>query len=224
MSGPAIRLYVVNHDVGFAPNPYSGICTLACCRPDIRRNAKLGDYILGFGSSTVGLERRLVYFMKVEELLEVDDYSTDARFAGKVPCYNGPTYKEYGDRVYRRERRSEPWTQLPSFHSHRDGSPNPNSIARDTSAPVLVSKEYCYWGRDAILVPSHLAWLPVERRKGKRLITDPRQVQAVVDWLTAIPKRHLCGGDPAHWGAKQLSKRRLTGAPHGVAGPTAVSL
>lgn len=29
--------YKMTHDTGFAPNPYFGVCTLACCKPRIRR-------------------------------------------------------------------------------------------------------------------------------------------------------------------------------------------
>ena len=43
-----IHTYVVQHDKGFAPNPFWGICTLACCKPRIRAKASVGDIILGF--------------------------------------------------------------------------------------------------------------------------------------------------------------------------------
>ena len=31
--------YIVAYDSGFAPNPFHGTCTLACCKPTIRRTA-----------------------------------------------------------------------------------------------------------------------------------------------------------------------------------------
>ena len=36
--------YIMTDDKGFAPNPFSGICTLACCKPAIRRS--VADYAL----------------------------------------------------------------------------------------------------------------------------------------------------------------------------------
>ena len=39
--------YVVMHDSGFAPNPFHGHCTLACCKPKIRSQAKAGDIVVG---------------------------------------------------------------------------------------------------------------------------------------------------------------------------------
>ena len=38
----AVKLmaYIVRHDSGFSPNPFGGVCTLACCKPAIRRSAE----------------------------------------------------------------------------------------------------------------------------------------------------------------------------------------
>ena len=37
-----VRLYsyVFDHDYGFAPNPFHGVCTLATCKPSIREHAE----------------------------------------------------------------------------------------------------------------------------------------------------------------------------------------
>ena len=42
--------YVVARDYGFAPNPFFSTCTLATCKPKIRRTASVGDWIIGTGS------------------------------------------------------------------------------------------------------------------------------------------------------------------------------
>lgn len=41
-----IYSYVVRYDSGFAPNPFYGYCTLATCKPDIRRAAEVGDWLV----------------------------------------------------------------------------------------------------------------------------------------------------------------------------------
>ena len=41
--------YVMIYDTGFAPNPFWGYCTLATCKPGIRRPAEQGDWIIGSG-------------------------------------------------------------------------------------------------------------------------------------------------------------------------------
>ncbi len=45
--------YFIPFDNGAAPNPFGGICTLAICKPVIRRNAKAGDWVVGTGSVDV---------------------------------------------------------------------------------------------------------------------------------------------------------------------------
>lgn len=35
--------YAITRDLGFAPNPFHGFCTLATCKPGIRKTAKVGD-------------------------------------------------------------------------------------------------------------------------------------------------------------------------------------
>ena len=50
----AIYSYIITRDYGFAPNPFYGICTLATCKPRVRNNAQIGDWVLGFGSGRKG--------------------------------------------------------------------------------------------------------------------------------------------------------------------------
>jgi hypothetical protein len=59
--------YVVARDYGFAPNPFLGICTLATCKPDIRKAAGVGDWIFGTGSAKWKLTGHLVFAMNVTE-------------------------------------------------------------------------------------------------------------------------------------------------------------
>ena len=39
--------YVVATDTGVAPNVDGGVCTVCLCKPEIRRNAVVGDWIVG---------------------------------------------------------------------------------------------------------------------------------------------------------------------------------
>ena len=59
--------YIIVHDTGFAPNPFWRYCTLACCKPVIRRTAAKGDWIVGISPKNSG--NRLIYAMKVTEEL-----------------------------------------------------------------------------------------------------------------------------------------------------------
>ena len=48
--------YKIEHDFGFAPNPFHGTLSLATCKGDIRKNKnlQLGDWIVGLGSKSMG--------------------------------------------------------------------------------------------------------------------------------------------------------------------------
>jgi hypothetical protein len=60
--------YVIARDFGFAPNPFHGVCTLATCKPGIRKSASVGDWILGIGGKKLGLmHRKCILLMKVSE-------------------------------------------------------------------------------------------------------------------------------------------------------------
>lgn len=63
--------YKIEHDFGFAPNPFHGTLSLATCKGDIRKNKnlQLGDWIVGLGSKSMGNLHHIVFAMKVEEKL-----------------------------------------------------------------------------------------------------------------------------------------------------------
>lgn len=68
---PRLFTYTIPVDDGAAPNPFNGMCSLAICKPGIRRVAKPDDWIAGLGSKKApsgDLSGRLVYAMRVEEL------------------------------------------------------------------------------------------------------------------------------------------------------------
>ena len=86
---PRLYSYKMTNDSGFAPNPFSGILTLATCKASMRRSKKIGDWIAGFTSGAlcgdpVGAER-LVYVMKVSQKIPIAEYHGDRRFRSKIP-------------------------------------------------------------------------------------------------------------------------------------------
>ena len=74
-----IYSYVLKHDSGFAPNPFWGFCTLATCKPVIRRNAKPGDWIIGTGSVYEGRPEKLIYVMHIYEAIPIEETSSSLR-------------------------------------------------------------------------------------------------------------------------------------------------
>jgi hypothetical protein len=144
-----IYSYVVRYDSGFAPNPFYGYCTLATCKPDIRRSAQVGDWVVGSASNARGIRRggHMVYAMRVTETMTFDDYSRDARFEAKRPFRRGSRKQSCGDNIYFRDTSKSDWRQRDSFHSTGDGQRHPQHVARDTGVNrVLISDDYIYFG------------------------------------------------------------------------------
>lgn len=147
--------YVVARDYGFAPNPFGGFCTLATCKPDIRRSAQVGDWVVGTGSAQRHRKGYLVYAMKVAEVMTFDAYWADPRFQHKKADLRSSKKLAFGDNIYHRVHGN--WSQLDSHHSLPDGTPNERNIRNDTKADrVLVSTEYAYWGGSGPQIPDKL--------------------------------------------------------------------
>lgn len=147
-------VYVIARDFGFAPNPFHGTCSLATCKPGIRKAAKTGDWVLGVGGKQLGLRhRRCILLMKVTEKIGFQEYWEDARFSLKKPCRNGSQVKLLGDNIYHRNENGN-WVQEDSHHSNQDGSPNITNLTRDTgiSDQVLLSTCFFYFGEGAVSV------------------------------------------------------------------------
>ena len=98
-----LHSYIVAIDDGFAPNPFYGFCTLATCKPKIRRHAQVGDWMLGTGSKKKGRQGTLVYAMRVTEKMTYDSYWEDPRFEDKRPDLFKSIRKSRGDNIYHRK-------------------------------------------------------------------------------------------------------------------------
>lgn len=145
--------YVIPRDYGFAPNPYFGYCTLATCKPMIRKSAEIGDWIAAFGATGTIAAGKLVMLMKVDEIVSFDEYWEDVRFRKKRPAFNRGIYCAYGDNIYHHV--DGEWMQEASHHSMMDGTINYVNLTRDTKADrVLIAAEYYYFGNNAIDIPN----------------------------------------------------------------------
>ena len=64
---------------------------MACCKPDIREKAKIGEWIGGIGGITLfgsKEDSKLIFLMQVDETMSFDEYFHDKRFAGKKRADN----------------------------------------------------------------------------------------------------------------------------------------
>src|SRR5712692_4293227 len=132
-----IYYYIHSVDTGRAPSVDGGLLTLAICKPEIRRKAEVGDWIIGFAPKALGW--KLSYLAKVTAKLKGSQY------------YGSQEYKERSDNIY--EISPVGGFSLRDNHVHDDGN-----IASDVgtsedgwkNAWVLVSKKSWYFGANAI--------------------------------------------------------------------------
>lgn len=200
-----LYVYIVRYDIGFAPNPFYGFCTLATCKPGIRKGAEVGDWIAGISSKQEGQDGLLVYAMRVDEFLTFDEYWDDSRFRYKKPYPSGSIKQRYGDNIYHHDLDVDSWIQEDSRHSLDDGSPNIDHINKDTQPPrVLISNYYIYYGNKAIAIPSHFRdWQGTDICGCGRnyRYNYPEELSAsFTDWLdTQVQEHGGIVGEPLLW-------------------------
>jgi len=161
--------YVVDHDNGFSPNPYYGVCTLAHCkfsksgRKNVVELAQTGDWVIGTGGNgkrSAG-HGKLIYAMRVDERLTLKEYYHDRRFRKKKPKKDGSYQQTRGDNL--------------SNSKHR------------TKRFVLISRKYFYFGDKAIGIPQRFRDNPVHplEKKGPGFRSKFREkfTIAVTEWL-----------------------------------------
>lgn len=199
--------YKVHHDYGFAPNPFWGVMTLATCKGRIRGSKKLhiGDWIVGFGSIAMGNAGRLIFAMKVEEIITFDEYWADERFECKKPVLNGMLVQLYGDNVYHTDARTGKVVQEKCAHSEPDNTQNLKHLKRDSSGRnVLISKTFYYFGDHSIELPHKYDYIkiPDQNVRGDCQYTDLEEenekINAFAKWLASNYEIGIYG-DPCNW-------------------------
>ena len=197
--------YVLRHDDGFAPNPFHGNLTLATCKPVIRKKAKVGDYIIGTGSKTRNDKNNLMYIMKVDEVLTIEDYANDSRFVNKIPDMNASFTLQSGDNIYQFE--GDVVHQRDSLHRKIDGTVSEKDKKRDLSGKsVLISRNFVYLGENSVPIPDKFK--TTDNKSICQLGTGHKKLNKdnlpligeFIEWAYALdPNKHQILGSPAGW-------------------------
>jgi Nucleotide modification associated domain 2 len=155
--------YVMVSDSGFAPNPFDYYCTLACCKPVIRRTASVGDWIIGNGSKrTIGNDK-LIYAMKITEKLDFDSYYHDERFKNRL------------DNIY--FKNNDVWFQKENKHHDEE------DMDHDLSGKyVLVSDHFYNFDKDAISIPERF-WEIIKIGPGHKCNFSEDLATEFIAWL-----------------------------------------
>ena len=184
-----LSAYIISVDSGFSPNPYGRRCTLACCKPTIRRNAEPGDIIVGSGSVRCGLSGQLVYAMRVGEVLPFQTYWE--RYPSKRPSSRTPLSKR-GDNIWHADSTGAWRGVRGALHddSHRE---------RDLrGANALIAEEFYYFGREAIVVPDEFASI-LATTQGHKNTYDIALITRFWAWLSRTAPRSGRIGQPTEF-------------------------
>ena len=162
--------YVVVVDAGTAPCPYHRMLTLCVCKPRIRKNARVGDMVIGFTPKRYG-RHLVVWAGRVDEKIPMGEYGRrhpkrpDAiYFLQGYDLDGGEILKHDGDEL------------------HRD----PDAITRDKSGKnSLIFRPYWYWGRKAQPIPANLQGLAHHYVGQTTKNVEPRHLRALEHWLGA---------------------------------------
>ena len=176
-----LSAYIITVDAGFSPNPFGRYCTLACCKPTIRRKAEVGDIIVATASARFPKPGHLVCAMKVKSVLPYQEYWRSPKFAPRKPSQKTAISRR-GDNIWRCEKGR--WKVVANaFHdeSQRD---------RDTSGEnVLIATEFYYFGRAAVSVPTRFRSL-LATTQGHKNTFDSNSIIRFWNWVESkAPKR-----------------------------------
>lgn len=188
-------IYVVDRDFGFAPNPFHGRCTLATCKPIIRRTAQIGDWIIGVGGSRLAATGRCIFAMQVNKSLQFDHYWNSKEYIDKRPIRNGSNCRMVGDNIYHRSADGV-WLQADSHHSLSNGQPNLKNIQNDTQTDrVLTSSNFYYFGNAAPNIQQFLVKIGYQNSRNHRVF-PLTTCSDLITWFMQNYRANTIIGDP----------------------------
>jgi hypothetical protein len=179
-----VYIYVVDRDLGFAPNPFHGMCTLATCKAQIRSTAQIGDWIFGMGGRRLRAAGRCIFAMKVTEKVTYNEYWLNPKFNDKKSVRNGSKIMMLGDNIYHQNVESNIWSQAHSHHSNADGTINEYNLKKDTSTDkVLISNHFYYFGQSAPVVPPDILKELGYKNKIGHYAYNYSFAKGIVEWI-----------------------------------------
>jgi hypothetical protein len=168
--------YVLKYDNGMAPCSDSGMLTLTCCKPKIRKNARVGEWVLGFVPK--GKARgHIAWVGQIAEVVPMGDY--ERRF----PDRQDAIYRlvESGGHDYLMPLRDD-------YH------PDEGSRSTDRSGiNALIFDPFWYWGGLGVQPPDEIADLAHYFVGQSTTNSSPDRISALRSWLNTMPSSGVLG-------------------------------
>ena len=177
--------YCLRYDTGAAPNPYWGVCTLVICKPAIRRNAVIGDWIVGLGSkeSTLGdISEYVVYAMKVTNSMKMSEYDEycQKNLPNKIPNIDSAKFeRRVGDCIYDFRDSIKP-RMRPSVHDNGNRKSDLNGVY------ALLSDYFWYFGNNPVQLPENLKPI-IHPSPGHKSKANDSYVFDFIQWIESLP-------------------------------------
>lgn len=154
--------YTMTDDTGFAPCVSKGMCSLACCKPVIRRVALEGSWIMGNTGVRYGTGK-LIFLMQVGTPFSFKSYWD--KYPGRL------------DNIYKPSGLTYKWQDNPF---HRKPSEQQTDLSTDR---VLTSTRFVYLGKEAVKIPKRFARFICSTR-GHRAYEEG--FESFVEWAFSI--------------------------------------
>lgn len=178
--------YIIKYDIGLAPNPFWGYCTLAVCTPNHRKaQLEKDDWILGLSSKASG--NQIVYLMKLtEEKMLFNDYFNDKRFLRKRPNSKGNDKERVGDNIYNIDYDGK-WQQTTkSLHDTEDEK------KKDLKSPyVFISSHFFYFGNKRFKLDKRFQHFIIGR--GIKYCIEEKKINVFTDFISNLFSPGLIG-------------------------------
>jgi hypothetical protein len=180
---PRLYTYTIPVDDGAAPNPFGGICTLAICKPAIRKTAEVGDWVVGLGSKNApsgDLSKKVVYAMEVTKKVTLKEYYWLAQknWPFKIPRLNSVSLQDrLGDCIY--DYSEDKPKQIAGVHSVD------NEESDLDGHYVLISERFYYWGsRPQPLIDDLLGIC--HQTQGHKSKANQPYVARFIEWIESL--------------------------------------
>lgn len=197
-----IYRYVLAHDRGMAPNPRRGLITLATCKPEIRRTAQAGHWVIG--NYPAPNNEAVAWAGKVARSLPIGEY------ASRFPARDDALYELGPDGRLRRIATKHPW-----YHDDEDQQ------RKDMTGSVLIfdRTQSWYFGGNGRSLPPELRHLAArgqghrvnQRRDGDLALLEAWLAKQGPPGVHGAPRDGWDGPDGSGCGPRRPDPRKAGG-------------